>query len=194
MFARHAGAGQAASAPPRDPICYARRVKAKSDETAGPPARSDLDYRALFEGAPDAILIADDQGRYVAANASACQLFGVPLHGLLGKRVTDFVAPEELQTTRQQWSRFRADRTQSGRFPLRRPDGQARILEYNAISDAAPGLHVSILRDVTGYAGAPAASRTAGPGRQDWTRVLDWEVRGLGGRCAITVAIVAIAT
>jgi PAS domain S-box-containing protein len=197
MLARHPGAGQAASSATRDPICYARGVKAKSDEIVDPPSDgAPLDYRALFESAPDAILIADDQGRYVAANASACELFGVPLHGLLGKRVTDFVAPEELQMTRQQWSRFRAERSQSGRFPLRRPDGQARMLEYNAVTNAAPGLHVSILRDVTEYAGAPAdATARREP---DWTapltRLLDWEVRTPAGRYAVTAAIIAAAT
>ncbi|HEY6912076.1 MAG TPA: ATP-binding protein [Myxococcales bacterium] len=167
-------------------------MKAKTDEIADLP--SQLDYRALFESAPDAILVADDQGRYVAANASACELFGVPLQDLLGKRVTDFVRPEELRVTEQQWSRFRAERLQSGRFPLRRPDGEARILEYNAVSDAAPGLHLSILRDVTGYAGAPAPSRRVEPGRAGWTRMLDWEVGTRGGRYALTVSIVAAAT
>jgi PAS domain S-box-containing protein len=176
-------------------------VKAKSDEIVDPPSDgAGLDYRALFESAPDAILIADDQGRYVAANAAACDLFGVRLEELLGKRVTDFVRPEELQMTRQQWNRFRADRSQTGRFPLRRPDGQARMLEYNAISDAAPGLHVSILRDVTDYAGAATGWRThadaSGPGRQGWrlSRVLDWEIRTAAGRYAVTAAIIAAAT
>lgn len=166
---------------------------------AHPPPRTGrggLDYRAVFESAPDAILVADDQGRYVAANPAACELFGVPLQDLLGKRVTDFVRPEEVQVTEQQWDRFRAERSQSGRFPLRRADGQARMLEYNAVSDAAPGLHVSILRDVTDYAGAATGWRAATPGRQGWTpsRVLDWEVRTPAGRCAVTVAIIAAAT
>src|SRR5690242_9644266 len=63
-----------------------RRVKAKSDEIVDPPSDgAGIDYGALFESAPDAILIADDQGRYVAANAAACEIFGVPLQGLLGK-------------------------------------------------------------------------------------------------------------
>jgi hypothetical protein len=53
--------------------------------TDSPPPRDAavMDYHALFQNAPDAILIADDQGRYVDANLAACALFGVSMQDLL---------------------------------------------------------------------------------------------------------------
>jgi PAS domain S-box-containing protein len=172
--------------------------------TDSPPPRDAavIDYHALFQNAPDAILIADDQGRYVDANLAACELFGVSLQDLVGKRVMDFVRPEDLETTRQQWGRFRSERSQTGRFPLRRPDGQTRMLEYSALADVAPGLHISILRDVTGYASGPVGWRTraveGGRERRRWTaaftRALDWEVHTTAGRYAVTVALIGLAT
>jgi len=43
------------------------------------------------EHAPVAILVADDEMRYVAANATACQLFGYSREELLQLRVPDIV-------------------------------------------------------------------------------------------------------
>jgi len=179
------------------------RANSTTDPPPAPRGAATLDYEALFQNAPDAILVADDEGRYVDANLAACELFGVPRQDLLGKRVTDFVHPEDLETTRQQWSRFRSERSQTGRFPLHRPDGQTRMLEYSAMADVAPGLHISILRDVTEYAGGPVRWRTPAAeattrGRGRWTaavnRALDWEVPTTAGRYAVTVALVGLAT
>ena len=51
------------------------------------------------EHAPVAILVADDEMRYVAANQYACELLGYTREELLSKRVTDIArypeAPEE---------------------------------------------------------------------------------------------------
>jgi PAS domain S-box-containing protein len=35
-------------------------------------------YEAAFNGAPDALLVVDERGRIVTANAQAEKLFGVP--------------------------------------------------------------------------------------------------------------------
>src|SRR5437762_5064428 len=103
----------------------------------------------VFEAAPFAILVADDGGRYLEANPMACQLFGQTREQLLGKSVYDFVDPADLDPTRDRWSHFRRDRTQSGEFPLVRPDGTRRLLRYEAVASFAPGLHVSFLEDIT---------------------------------------------
>lgn len=46
-------------------------------------------------------------------------------------------------------TRFQADTDRSGLFPLRRPDGEVRLVEYDATRDIQTGGHLSILRDVT---------------------------------------------
>jgi len=104
-------------------------------------------FRAVFEKAFDAMVIADDEGRYVEVNESACDLFGAPRAELLGTSIRDYAVPEfEVDAA---WTEFRAAGDDRGQFPLRRPDGTVRVTEYAATRDVVPGRHLSILRDVT---------------------------------------------
>nr|WP_269449519.1 PAS domain S-box protein [Halobacterium sp. CBA1126] len=104
-------------------------------------------YSAAFEEAMDAMVVADDDGRYVDANESACELFGVTREALLGSHVADF-APDDYDFDAA-WAEFEADATDVGSFPLVRPDGERRLVEYAATADIVPGEHLSVLRDVT---------------------------------------------
>jgi PAS domain S-box-containing protein len=49
------------------------------------------------EHAPVAILVADDEMQYVAANATACELLGYPREELLQLRVTDVAGYPEAE-------------------------------------------------------------------------------------------------
>lgn len=61
-------------------------------------SRSGMDdralFRAVFECALDAMILIDDQGRYVDANPAAAVLLGLPREELLGKRTVDLIAVE----------------------------------------------------------------------------------------------------
>lgn len=102
---------------------------------------------AIFNGALDAMLLADDQGRYVEANPAACELFGLSREQLLGRCVTDFSVPD--YQVDAAWRTFVEDRRMRGRFSLRRPNGEIRLLDFSAVANVLPGLHLSILRDIT---------------------------------------------
>ncbi|MDS0295823.1 PAS domain S-box protein [Halogeometricum luteum] len=104
-------------------------------------------YAAAFAEAMDAIVVADDDGAYVDANRSACDLFGVSRDELLGMRVEDFA--DEGYETDDAWSEFLSAGQDRGMFSLRRPDGERRVVEYAATRDVVPGEHLSVLRDVT---------------------------------------------
>jgi two-component system cell cycle sensor histidine kinase/response regulator CckA len=103
--------------------------------------------RAVFDCSLDAMLLADDHGVYVDANPAACEIFGLPRDQLIGKNVTDF-APRELGTA-ELFQSFVGTGRMRGQFPLRRPDGTRRVLEFSAVANIAPGLHLSALRDIT---------------------------------------------
>ena len=108
---------------------------------------SEAQLRAIFTSAIDAIVVADDDGRYVDCNPAAEELFGAPRRELLGRSVADF-APADADVGAA-WKDFRHKGTAMGTFRLLRPDGGERHVEFSATADVMPGRHVSVLRDVT---------------------------------------------
>jgi PAS domain S-box-containing protein len=105
---------------------------------------------SLFDHALDAIVLADDQGRYIAVNPAVSELTGYPRDELLGMGPADLAAPG--QQPSQVVSRFEDfvhAGTESGTFALRHKDGHVVETEYRAVSNIQPGVHLSVLRDVT---------------------------------------------
>lgn len=104
-------------------------------------------FRAVFDEASDAMLIADDRGRYVDANQRAADLFGVEKEELLGRSINEFApAGADIEAA---WEEFREDGHERGSSLIVRADGAERTVEYSAKADIVPGQHLSILRDVT---------------------------------------------
>jgi phosphoserine phosphatase RsbU/P len=112
------------------------------------PASAPL-FRAVFAESLDAIVVADDEARYVEANPAACALFGLSREELLQRRVPEFAPPSLREEAERAWREFRSAGYQKGEFQVARPDGSTRIVEYSAKADVVPGRHLSILRDVT---------------------------------------------
>ena len=104
-------------------------------------------FRAVFEDAFDAMVLADDDGRYIKVNKSAIELFGLPEDELIGRSIRDFT-PEEFDFETAWWEFQQSDKG-FGTFPLVRSDGDERTIEYAATRDVIPGQHLSVLRDVT---------------------------------------------
>jgi PAS domain S-box-containing protein len=115
--------------------------------------------RAIFDGALDAMLIADNEGRYVDANPAACELFGSSREALIGRRIADFTDPGPSHA--DGWRTFLEVGSLRGEFPLIRTDGARRDLEYSAVANVLPGLHLSVLRDVTERRASDEALRQA---------------------------------
>jgi PAS domain S-box-containing protein len=105
-------------------------------------------FRAIFEGALDALLLADDDRVYLDANPAACELLGVPRDQIVGRRVDDFGAPQA-EAAAAGWARFLAEGREEGEFLLVRPNGEERITEFRSTANVEPGVHLSILRDTT---------------------------------------------
>ena len=106
-----------------------------------------LDFGAVFDRLPDAVLIADDDGRYVYANPAAATLLGLPLPELLQRGLHDIAG--DSAEAESGWASFRREGRQSGEFSLRHPDGYIVPVEFNAVADYQPGLHLSVLRDIS---------------------------------------------
>ena len=105
--------------------------------------------QALFEYSLDAIVLSDDNGRYVDVNPAACELLGASREALLASRMPDHAAPELAQAFDEQWRAFLTAGEQSGEYALRRQDGTVRDVEFRAVAHVLPGMHLAILRDAT---------------------------------------------
>jgi PAS domain S-box-containing protein len=53
-------------------------------------------YRSALEQAPDAVFVADLNGRYTEVNSAACRLLGYTREQLLGKTIMDLIVADEL--------------------------------------------------------------------------------------------------
>jgi len=104
-------------------------------------------FRAVFDEASDAILIADDDGRYIEANERAADLFELPKSALLGRSIREFV-PDDFDFE-EKWAEFQAADGDRGTLRIVSANGTERIVEYSAKPNVVSGQHLSILRDVT---------------------------------------------
>lgn len=106
------------------------------------------DMQDLFDAVPDAVLLADDERRYVHANPAACDLMGLPAEELLGRRIEEF-ADLDPAAVEAMWAEFLVTGELSGHFVVKRPDGTRRLTDFHARAGFRPGVHASFLRDIT---------------------------------------------
>jgi PAS domain S-box-containing protein len=94
-------------------------------------------FRAVFDGAFEAMVISDDDGRCIDVNPAACDVFGQPRAELIGLELeaVSVAVP--------------ASGVVSGFCEIVRPDGSVRELELSARANVLPGVHIEVLRDVT---------------------------------------------
>jgi PAS domain S-box-containing protein len=96
------------------------------------------------EHAPVAILVADDEMRYVAANATACQLLGYTREELLKLRVTDLAQYPEAEG---EFEAMIATGELIGRTTVRDKHGNLRSLRHRSAETKIAGLayYVAVL-------------------------------------------------
>jgi PAS domain S-box-containing protein len=105
--------------------------------------------QGLFDNALESILLADDDTHYVDANPAACELTGYTRAELLELQMSDLTPAVESEQARARWQAFVANGTQSGEHVILRKDGSHVPVEYRAVANILPGLHLSVMRDVT---------------------------------------------
>ena len=110
---------------------------------------SESQFRALFENALDAVLIANDLGVCVDANPAACNLLGVSRNEVLGNTINAFTDQDNPVAASLLLEQFLKEGTLRGELRLRRPDGKILEVEFSATANFLPGRHLALLRDVT---------------------------------------------
>lgn len=104
-------------------------------------------YEPSFKQAFESMVIADDDGRYIEANQSACELFGLEKQQLLGRSIEE-ITPEGYDREAA-WPQFGETSIARGPFPMVRDDGKKRVVEFATTANIISGEHLSVLRDVT---------------------------------------------
>lgn len=108
--------------------------------------RGILEKAAL--AAIDVILVADDDRRLVEVNEAAADAFGMPRCEIVGRRIDEFFANPAGKTMPAAWSDFVARGVYSGSCETKVP-GRARKFDIRCKANFEPGLHVSVMREVS---------------------------------------------
>jgi PAS domain S-box-containing protein len=97
--------------------------------------------------AVDVILVADDDLRYVDVNEAAADAFGLRRSEVVGRRIDEFFATADGGTIREAWNDFVAEGVKRGICQMNAA-GRRRRFEFSARANFAPGLHMSVMREV----------------------------------------------
>lgn len=110
---------------------------------------ADDGFHAIFDGALDPMLLADDDARYIDANPAACAFFDLTREELIARGVVDFAPDDARAQFSAVWSDFLREGRQRGEYLLQMPDGRLSEVEFSATANVRPGQHLSILRDIS---------------------------------------------
>lgn len=113
-------------------------------------------WRELFESSPEGIFIADLDGRYVDVNTAGCQLLGYRHDELLGKRVVDILAADQVEQLANTRRRLDDGQAQFGEWLLCRKDGSYVPVEISA-KILADGRWVAFVHDISDRKAVEAA-------------------------------------
>lgn len=106
-------------------------------------------YRNIFENTFDAILLVDNEFRYIDANQSACVLLGYSKAELMDKKVGDLTPKRNIEMGKKIWADFLRKGNQKGEYILLKKDQKEINVEYHAIANIRPNVHLFIINDVT---------------------------------------------
>lgn len=122
-------------------IQYALERKASEEALR----KSETTIRAIFESSLDGIVIWDDAGVCLQANAAAAALIRVSREELLGRRMCDLTAGG----LDQEWAALKSRDSARGQVWTTLRDGDRRLIDYCFKSTIQPGKHLGVLRDIT---------------------------------------------
>jgi PAS domain S-box-containing protein len=94
-----------------------------------------------LENGPVGVLVADENMRYIAANAYICRLLGYERDALLRLRVTDVA---RTATASEEYAEMIREGVRYGTIALTRRDGTTLDVEYRAAETTVAGMHLYV--------------------------------------------------
>ena len=105
---------------------------------------------AIFENTSDIILLTNDRAEYIQCNEAACKHLGYSKEEILNLKVNELAleaSPDE--SVDDLWNTFKQNGALKGLIKLKKKDGGLIDCQYSAKANVLPGIHLSILTDVT---------------------------------------------
>jgi PAS domain S-box-containing protein len=117
--------------------------------------------QALFDNSLDGILVINDEACYVDANPAACAQLGYTHEELMQLSILDLTAAPYHQEGWAIWQQLLERGTQSGEYPIVCKDGKVIRVEFRAVANILPGVHVAFIREITERKRAEEALRAS---------------------------------
>ncbi|MFL5895210.1 MAG: EAL domain-containing protein [Thermoleophilaceae bacterium] len=125
------------------------------ERRAGPGRRRDDYFSVAFKNAPEAMLIADDAGRWIDANVAASELLGVDREEVRRRRWGGFTPNTSGRELDDTWQELLTQGSVRGAWDVVDAAGRQTPIEFEATANFLPGLHLFVVR--------PRASAFSGP-------------------------------
>lgn len=106
-------------------------------------------FQAIFEQTSDAILLADDEGKYIDFNKAAIKMLGYAEEELMEMNVSQLIKLPSNVKFSELWNKFLNSGDQKGTFELLRKNQSKMLGSYKAAANILPGVHLTVIRDVT---------------------------------------------
>ena len=135
------------STPPSPPASWEEET-ARRKAAEAQLAESEARYRNLFDRASDGILLFDDEGLIFKANPMILRMLGYGVEDIRGRKMTDFIHPDDLQKAPSQLPRLLAGESVSIERRLRCKDGCYRNFEQSARRIGVNAI-MALYRDIT---------------------------------------------
>jgi PAS domain S-box-containing protein len=108
------------------------------------PIRLDRRLRVLGRTAFEALIIVDDERRYVRINPAATRILGAPAEQIVGRYIEDFTPREHWPLLQRLWTRFRVDGVLEGGYLVQQGNGNRQPINFRADWNFGPGEHLIV--------------------------------------------------
>ncbi len=113
--------------------------------------KNDEWLRAIFDNTHLAVLLVNDESRYVQVNSGAVNMLGYSKEEFLNLSIQDIVT-EAISNADESgvWDQFKKSKSRyQGEISLIKKDGNIIYCNYESTANILPGLHLSILTDIS---------------------------------------------
>jgi len=134
--------------------------------------------RAAFERSRHAMLIADDQRRWVGGNRAASDLLGIAPEEIPWRQMDEFTLPGDRERLDELWNAFLVRGTAEGWYRLAVPNRGPLTLEFSATANVLPARHLTVF--------VPPDDAFAEDAKRAMDRKTAWAPASAGGRAQLT--------